>query len=516
MRLAENIVYTTTLEQLLNGIADLPSDLPEQFNVRISGVQLDSRQVKPGDLFFACFGKNHDARDYIDAAIERGAIAVLAHAGGNWQGVTVQKGVIVLAIDDLAARAGEIASRFFDEPSAAMSMIGVTGTNGKTSCTQFIAQALNSMQRCCGVIGTLGIGVPPELKDSSFTTPDPVQVQAALAELRDKGADTVAMEVSSQGLHQYRVNGVRFDVAVFTNLTRDHLDYHGSMDDYAETKRKLFMFASLSSAVVNMDDSFATRILNSLAPSVRSYTYSVSNTNADVHAIKLERSRDGFKAFIHTPCGDGELSGVLLGTFNFSNLMAVLTTLIATESARTDFKLELLLERLSHLEPVSGRMEIVGDSGDITAVVDYAHTPDALRVALLALREHFTGRIWCVFGCGGNRDQGKRPLMAEMAEQYADMLIVTDDNPRTENADEIVRQILLGIVDNSRLIVERDRAKAIESAIVGASAGDVVLIAGKGHENYQDVNGQRMAFSDVKQARIALGKRQANPHKGSE
>ena len=515
MRLAENIVNTTTLKQLLDGIADLPTELPAEFDVRLSGVQLDSRQVKPGDLFFACFGKNHDARDYIDAAIARGALAVLAHAGGKWQDVTVRNGVVVLAIDDLAARTGEIASRFFDEPSAAMSMIGVTGTNGKTSCTQFIAQTLNSMQRCCGVIGTLGIGVPPKLQDSSFTTPDPVQVQAALAELRQKGADTVAMEVSSQGLHQHRVNGVRFDVAVFTNLTRDHLDYHGSMDDYAETKRKLFMFASLSSAVVNMDDPFATRILNSLAPSVHSYTYSVSNSNADVYAVKLQRSRDGFKALIHTPVGEGELSGVLLGTFNFSNLMAVLTTLIATESARSDFNLQRLLEHLAHLEPVSGRMEIVGDSGDITAVVDYAHTPDALRVALLALREHFTGRIWCVFGCGGNRDQGKRPLMAEMAEQFADVLIVTDDNPRTESADEIVRQILLGIEDTSHLIVERDRAKAIELAILGASAGDVVLVAGKGHENYQDINGKRMAFSDVKQARIALTKRQANSQQGS-
>ena len=515
MRLAENTVYTTTLEQLLSGIVDLPAELPAEFGVRVSGVQLDSRQVQAGDLFFACFGKNHDARDYIDAAIARGAIAVLAHAGGKWQGITVQRGVLVLAVDDLAARAGEIASRFFDEPSTAMSMIGVTGTNGKTSCTQFIAQALNSMQRCCGVIGTLGIGIPPDLQDSSFTTPDPVQVQAALAELRKKGADTVAMEVSSQGLHQHRVNGVRFDVAVFTNLTRDHLDYHGSMDDYAETKRKLFMFASLNSAVVNMDDPFAMRILNSLAPSVRSYTYSVSNSKADVYAVKLERVRDGFKALIHTPFGDGELSGMLLGTFNFSNLMAVLTTLIATESSRADFKLEHFLHHMSRLQPVSGRMEIVGGSADITAVVDYAHTPDALRVALLALREHFTGRIWCVFGCGGNRDQGKRPLMAEMAEQYADMLIVTDDNPRTESADEIVRQILLGVEDTSRLIVERDRAKAIAKAIVGASAGDVVLVAGKGHEDYQDINGMRMAFSDVKQVRIALVKRQENILQGS-
>ncbi|MCB1664205.1 MAG: UDP-N-acetylmuramoyl-L-alanyl-D-glutamate--2,6-diaminopimelate ligase [Pseudomonadales bacterium] len=486
---------------------ELPSDLPAEFSVRISGVTLDSRQVKPGDLFFACFGRNHDARDYIDQAIAKGAVAVLAHAGGQWQGVEVRKGVIVLAIDDLAARTGLIASRFFDEPSAAMQMIGVTGTNGKTSCTQFIAQALNAMEHRCGVIGTLGIGVPPLLEDSSYTTPDPVQVQSALASLRGAGADTVAMEVSSQGLHQYRVNGVRFDVAVFTNLTRDHLDYHGSMDEYFETKRRLFLMEGLSSAVVNIDDAYATGILNSLAPTVRSYTYSLANPNADVYATALELNRQGYRAQVHTPFGDGELQGALLGSFNFSNLLAVLTSLLALQSAQPDFDLARLFRQMSRLQPVAGRMEIVGGESDITVVVDYAHTPDALRVTLQALREHFSGQLWCVFGCGGNRDQGKRPIMAEMAETYADRLIVTDDNPRRENADEIVRQILLGVEDTSRLIVERDRARAIETAIVQARAGDVVLVAGKGHENYQDVNGHKTVFSDVNQARLALAKR---------
>jgi len=515
MNIAEKIVYTTTLDQLLSGIVDLPRDLPSAFDVSVSGIQLDSRLVQPGDLFLACFGKNHDARDYIDIAIERGAVAVLAHASGQWQGATIRQGILILAIGDLAAKAGEVAGRFYDEPSAALTMFGITGTNGKTSCTQFIAQVLNGMNRCCGVIGTLGMGVPPQLVESSYTTPDAVQVQSALADMRFAGADSVAMEVSSQGLHQHRVNGVKFDVAVFTNLTRDHLDYHGSMEEYANTKRQLFMFESLSSAVVNIDDSFASHLLNSLSPTVKSYTYSIENSQADVYALKLARNSNGFKARVHTPFGDGDVSGALLGTFNFSNLMAVLTSLIASESTRADFDIEELFKQLSQVSAVSGRMEMISDeNADITVVVDYAHTPDALRVALLALREHFAGRIWCVFGCGGNRDQGKRPLMAEMAEQHADVLVVTDDNPRKEDADDIVRQILLGIEDKSELIVQRDRAKAIELAISNAAAGDVVLLAGKGHENYQDINGKKMVFSDVKQARLALARRMASNPQG--
>jgi UDP-N-acetylmuramoyl-L-alanyl-D-glutamate--2,6-diaminopimelate ligase len=509
MNTAEKIVYTTSLEQLLSGLVTLPTGLPAEFDVRISGVTLDSRTVAPGDLFFACFGRNHDGRDYIDAAIDNGAAAILAQADSRWQGMSLRRGVPVLCVDDLAARVSAVAGRFFDEPSAAMTMIGVTGTNGKTSCTQFIAQVLGSMGRSCGVIGTLGHGFLPALEESAHTTPDPVFLQAALAELRSRGADTVAMEVSSQGLHQHRVSGVRFDVAVFTNLTRDHLDYHGSMEDYAETKRRLFMMAGLSSAVVNMDDPHACRILNTLSPAVRSYTFSVSNAHADIHARGLQLTPRGYRAQVCTPFGEGEIAGALLGRFNFSNVLAVLATLIATESGRPHFSLSALLERVALLQPVPGRMQIVAQPADITAVVDYAHTPDALQVSLQALREHFQGRIWCVFGCGGNRDQGKRPLMAEIAERHADMLVVTDDNPRLEDADAIVRQIVLGVTDSGKLIVERDRAKAIALAVASAAPGDVVMIAGKGHETYQDVRGQKLMFSDVAQARAALQRRGA-------
>jgi len=514
MNTAKNFLYTTSLDELLSGISELPEKLPAEFDVQIRGVQMDSRLVQPGDLFFASFGKNHDARDYIEIAIEKGAVAILAHAGSQWEGVAVRHGIIVIAIDDLASKIGIIASRFFDRPSAAMTMIGVTGTNGKTSCTHFLAQIASQLMHRCGLIGTMGSGFLGELEDTSYTTPGPVSVQSTLAQMRHDGADMVAMEVSSQGLHQHRVTGVEFDVAVFTNLTRDHLDYHGDMTAYADTKARLFKFNSLASAVVNVDDQYASFFLNSLSPSVKSYTFSVSCTRADVHAVNVEYTPTGYKARIHTPLGEREIQGNLLGRFNFSNVLAVLTTLIATESARTNFSLDYLFTSLSRLRPVAGRMQIVGEAGDITAVVDYAHTPDALRSALIALRDHFTGNVWCVFGCGGNRDQGKRPLMAEVAESFADHLVVTDDNPRTESPDEIVKQIVLGFEDFTRVVVERDRAKAISLAINNARSGDVVLIAGKGHETYQDINGNRMAFSDAGQARIALLERIGKQKKG--
>jgi len=507
MNTAEKIVYTTSLEQLLSGLVSLPAGLPAEFDVRISGVTLDSRTVAPGDLFFACFGRNHDGRDYIDAAIDKGAAAVLAQADSRWQGMTLRRGVPLLCVDDLAARVSAIAGRFFDEPSAALTMIGVTGTNGKTSCTQFIAQVLAGMGRSCGVIGTLGHGFLPALEESTHTTPDPVFLQAALADLRSRGADTVAMEVSSQGLHQHRVSGVRFDVAVFTNLTRDHLDYHGSMEDYAETKRRLFMMAGLSSAVVNMDDPYACRILNSLSPSVRSYTFSLNSPHADIHALSLQLTPRGYRARVNTPFGEGEISGALLGRFNFSNVLAVLATLIATESVRPHFSLAALLERVALLQPVPGRMQIVPQPADITAVVDYAHTPDGLEKALQALREHCCGTLWCVFGCGGDRDRGKRPLMGEIAERYADRLVLTDDNPRFESSSAILADIRAGLARPDEAIMIPERAAALAYALREATPGSAVLIAGKGHEGHQEIAGSRLPFSDAEQALSVLKER---------
>jgi UDP-N-acetylmuramoyl-L-alanyl-D-glutamate--2,6-diaminopimelate ligase len=507
MNTAKQIMYETSLKKLLIGLVALPAEWSSELDTKITGIQLDSRRLSRGDLFLASFGKNHDARDYIDYAIEHGAAAVLAESGGRWSGFELRCGVPILAVDNLSALMSEIASRFFADPSQHLQMVGVTGTNGKTSCTQFIAQSLNSLGDLCGVIGTLGYGFHEPMKDTGYTTPDAVVLQLILAQLYCEHANTVAMEVSSQGLHQGRVNGVKFDVAVFTNLSRDHLDYHGSMDSYGESKLKLFTREKLKAAIVNADDPFATTILNRLPGSVKSYTFSIADKRCDVFASDLQLLPGGYAATVVTPWGEGQIKGALLGYFNFSNVLAVITTLLTLQDEKRAFSLAQILAAVSQLKPVSGRMEIVGGQEDITAVVDYAHTPDALKSALIALRAHFTGDIWCVFGCGGNRDQGKRPLMAEVAELYANYSVVTDDNPRNESADDIVRQIMLGVEDKSRFHIERDRAAAIVLAISKARPGDVVLVAGKGHESYQDIGGNRMVFSDFSQVRLALNSR---------
>jgi UDP-N-acetylmuramoyl-L-alanyl-D-glutamate--2,6-diaminopimelate ligase len=503
---AQNAVTKMFLAELLQDIG--PDYISEDVfaHVTVSGMTMDSRLVAPGDLFIALFGRNHDARDYINVALQRGASSVIADAGGQWRDCLWMGGVPVIAVEGLRAKAGHIAARFYAHPASCQPVIGVTGTNGKTSCTQFIAQILAGLGKRCGVVGTLGYGVYPELQDTGFTTPDAIVLQKSLAEIAATNVSCIAMEVSSQGLHQHRLNGVSFNSAVFTNLTRDHLDYHGSMAAYAEAKRRLFEYEGLKAGVINMDDSYAACMLNALPRSAASFTYSISDARADVHAISLEFRADGYAARIHTPWGEGELRGRLLGSFNFSN---VLSAIAAVMTLPEEYPLNDVLQQAALLKPVTGRMEIVGDTDEVTAVVDYAHTPDGLRSALQALRQHVSGDIWCVFGCGGNRDQGKRPLMAEVADELADQIVITDDNPRNENADDIVRQILLGFNDKSRAIVERDRAKAISLVIGQARRGDVVLVAGKGHENYQDVCGQRLAFSDAAHVRLALQQRRA-------
>jgi len=498
-----------TLDLLLTGIVALDDVPTEALTVSVSGMSLDSRKLGEGDLFFACFGKNHDARDYIDYAIERGAVAVLAQSGGDWQGYQSRSGVPIICVVDLVACISAIAARFYGEPGKCLVSVGVTGTNGKTSCTQFLAQALNAAGEACGVIGTLGSGMYPNLDDSGYTTPDPITVQRSLAEFVNEGAGYSAIEASSQGLHQHRLAAVPFHAGVFTNLSREHLDYHENMELYGEAKKKLFYAEGLEVAIINSDDSYASSILNDICSRVRSLTYSLSDSRADVHVVEVTLLPDGYRTLLHTPWGDTELSGGLLGRFNISNVLAVLCALMTLPEGGFRPSLSSAARILSGLGPVSGRMEIVGASKGVSVVVDYAHTPDALKSALTALRDHYDGRIHCVFGCGGNRDKGKRPLMAEVVESLSDYLIVTDDNPRMENADDIVKQILLGIEDKSRVIVQRDRALAIRGTIMRAAPGDVVLVAGKGHENYQDVGGQRMAFSDVAQVRLALQERGA-------
>ena len=507
MNTAEQLKHHATLADLIDGMVELPAKIVKQLHITVTGVQMDSRLLRPGDLFIACFGRNHDARNYVGTAISKGAIAILVESGGDWQGVRQVDEVNIIAIDNLSAKISAIAGRFYAHPSEKLHVFGITGTNGKTSCSQFIAQALNKYGYQCGVMGTLGYGIQGNLKETHLTTPDAVFTQMALAEMVRDQIDPVVMEVSSVGLHQKRVQAIRFDTAIFTNLTRDHLDYHGSMEAYGENKKKLFAFEKLKTAIINLDDPYALSIINGIASDVEVLTYSLKNSVASVYAEHLQLTRQGFQARVMTPFGAGEIKGRLLGYFNFSNLLAVIAALITYLSARGEFSLDELFAKLSTLQPVNGRMEIIGDDETITAVVDYAHTPDGLRSALVGLRDHFPGKIWCVFGCGGNRDKGKRPMMGEIAETYADRLIIADDNPRNEEGDEIVQHILSGISDKSVATVMRDRAAAIAYAIDNASEGDVVLVAGKGHETYQDIGGNRLIFSDANQVRLALQQR---------
>ncbi|MEQ8953444.1 MAG: UDP-N-acetylmuramoyl-L-alanyl-D-glutamate--2,6-diaminopimelate ligase, partial [Gammaproteobacteria bacterium] len=360
----------------------------------------------------------------------------------------------------------------------------------------------------CGVIGTLGYGTYGALRETQLTTPDAVFTQMALAEMVRDGIDPVAIEVSSVGLHQKRVKAVRFETAIFTNLSRDHLDYHESMEAYLDNKKKLFLSEGLRHAIINLDDPCALSIINSVASDVEVITYSLNNKMATVYAENITPTRQGIEATVKTPMGGGKIAVRLIGYFNFSNLLAVVAALVSYLPQKIELDIAALFEHLSELSPVSGRMEIIGDDPEITAVVDYAHTPEGLRSALTALREHFDGRIWCLFGCGGNRDKGKRPIMGEIAEQHADYLIISDDNPRNERGDDIVQHILSGINDVAAVKVIRDRAEAIEYAILRAAPGDVVLIAGKGHENYQDIGGNRHIFSDANQVRLVLNERQ--------
>jgi len=490
----------------------------DAMDVELTGIEIDSRQIDPGDLFLAYKGASHDGRDFVDDVIAKGAKAVLVEADEEWSEITIRNGVPVIPVEKLTARIGKIAARFFDYPAAAFWLIGITGTNGKTSCCQFVGQCLSMLGYKTGISGTLGHGIygQPYTNDESGpgTTPDAISVQKIFEEVRIQNGEAMVMEVSSHGLSQNRVNTSEFDVAVFTNLSRDHLDYHGGMKAYGDEKRKLFINPHLKIAVINMDDMFSAKILNSLAKNVKSFTYSMHNPKADVFPRALEFKSSGFELDVVTPWGQGRFSSTLAGSFNVSNILAVLTTVMASEANKPDFDFDNVLEKVAAVSPVKGRMEILGDF-PVSVVVDYAHTPDGLKNALAALRQHTKGDIWCVFGCGGDRDKGKRPLMAEIAEQMANRLIITDDNPRNEDSMAIINQIKSGLSDTSRTVIEHDRAKAIDYAINNANEGDIVLIAGKGHEEYQDIGGNRMVFSDVKQARVSLNNRFAEQNQNN-
>ncbi|NOX92676.1 MAG: UDP-N-acetylmuramoyl-L-alanyl-D-glutamate--2,6-diaminopimelate ligase [Gammaproteobacteria bacterium] len=484
----------------------------------IGGLCLDSRKVQKGDLFFALGGEQVHGKEFIDDAIKRGASVVLWASPTARQEVRGDRQVPVYGVPDLKNRVGYIAERFYGEPTKSQFVIGVTGTNGKTSVTRFIAHALQKDEPC-GVLGTLGNGVFGRLEKGDFTTPDAITLHTLLDDLRHENVQRVVMEASSHGLEQGRVAGVAFDVAVFTNLSHEHLDYHGTMENYGQAKRRLFETKGLKYAVINIDDDYGRQLLTSMPGVVGTVSYGFGDGKGGDDVLpsllgsRLQLDRNGLRMHVESDWGKGDLQVPLLGAFNAANLLAALGTLLASGIAFDD-----ALQRLSDVQPVPGRMQGHGGTNQQPlVVVDYAHTPDALQQVLVAVRAHaavqagavIAPKLWCVFGCGGDRDRSKRPLMAAAAEQLADKVIVTDDNPRTENAQVIVADILQGFSRVDDVLVIADRASAIEKAILSAAEDDVVLIAGKGHEDVQIVGDERLPFNDAHEVERVLALRKS-------
>ncbi|UAW99002.1 UDP-N-acetylmuramoyl-L-alanyl-D-glutamate--2,6-diaminopimelate ligase [Halopseudomonas nanhaiensis] len=463
-------------------------------DVTLASIEIDSRRVTGGGLFLALPGLHSDGRDFIHAAAEAGAVAIAYEAADGFPPPALS--IPCVPVAGLAGRLSTLADIFHGSPSHKLGLIGVTGTNGKTSVTQMLAQALDALGKPCGVIGTLGSGMIGSLNDHGMTTPDALRVQEQLAALRAQGAAWVAMEVSSHALDQDRVAAVDFNLGVFTNLSRDHLDYHGDMQRYGEAKARLFAMP-LRTAVINADDAFGRKLSGGCSMQV--IDYSVGDTQAALHCSDVAFDSRGIHATVHFGSEQARLDSALLGTFNLSNLLAVIGSLLALDVA-----LERAVALVGRVVPPAGRMQRIGGEAAPLVVIDYAHTPDALQKALDALRAHVHGRLTCVFGCGGDRDTGKRPLMAQIAEQGADQVVVTDDNPRTEPSARIIEHILQGFAQPQRARVIPDRAAAIRDTITAANAGDVILLAGKGHETYQEINGVRHPFNDLEQARQAL------------
>ncbi|WP_434515169.1 UDP-N-acetylmuramoyl-L-alanyl-D-glutamate--2,6-diaminopimelate ligase [Dechloromonas sp. ARDL1] len=475
----------------------------ESLGVFPSGAADDSRQVRPGDLFLAYPGDLSDGRRYIADALEKGAVAVIWQPGGDFSWDAAWR-VPHLAHDALRSLAGPLAHAVYGHPSEALSLIAITGTNGKTTISQCLARVY---PKPCAIIGTLGAGFPDAMAETGFTTPEATTLMRYLAEFREQQAAACALEASSIGIEEGRMNGARVDVAVFTNITRDHLDYHGTMDAYAAAKAKLFHWPRLRTAIVNLDDAFGLRLMRETS-AMRVLGYCIGEPRRDFHAVvraeELVDTPFGQRFNLVLPNGRAMVDTALVGRYNVSNLLAIAGVLFDAGLTAEEVAL-----RLSEIKAPPGRMERVGGNGEPLVAVDYAHTPDALDNALTALRDVATargGRLSVVFGCGGDRDKGKRPQMGAVAERLADRVLVTSDNPRSEVPQSILDDIAAGMVHAD---MEVDRAAAIRRAILEAGNGDVVLLAGKGHEPYQDMGGVRLAFSDIEQAEAALALRRS-------
>ena len=487
--------------------ADAVAWLRARVNVEGS-LQTDSRKVGPGDAFIAWPGAATDGRAYVAKALEQGAAAVLVEAEGL-DAFALQDERIA-ALKGLKAATGLIADQWFAHPSNEIEVLAVTGTNGKTTTAWWLAHALSKVKlqarTGAALVGTLGVGVPPHLEYTGLTTPDPVRLQRAFREYADAGLAACAIEASSIGIVEHRLDGTNIRVALFTNFTQDHLDYHGSMDAYWQAKAALFDWPGLRAAVVNVDDAHGARLWADLqGRPLDLWSVSIEGP-ARLLARDIRLDEQGLAFTVVEADHSLRMSTRLVGQYNVSNLLGVLAALRSL-----GLSLQEAVAACAHLEPVPGRMQQIARSGQPLVAVDYAHTPDALEKALQALQpaaRQRGGKLWCVFGCGGDRDNTKRPLMGRAAQTYADCVLVTSDNPRSEVPERIIDQILAGMRAGENLHVQADRAAAIAEALSRADARDVVLIAGKGHEDYQETKGVRHPFSDMAEAHKALAARE--------
>jgi len=461
----------------------------------LTGIELDSRRVTPGQAFLAVAGARTHGMQHVAQAQSRGASVVIHDGLADVPRLEIPS----VEVSGLGRLLSAIGARFFHSPSDHLTIAGVTGTNGKTSTAHFIAQAWQATSADAGIIGTIGYGPLGGLKPANMTTPDPISLQAMLSDCLDQGVEKLAMEVSSHALDQGRCDDVAFDAAVFTNLSRDHLDYHGTMEAYAAAKRRLFVDYHPRFAVINLDDPFGKVLAGEISNGTQVFTYG-TNGSSELRGSVLQMDSMGMKIRLASPWGDGEVRTGLLGAFNISNLLAAAGTL-----ALLGMPWSQVMHQLEMMRAVPGRMHCMGgDASQPVVVVDYAHTPDALQKALTALRSHLHGRLVCVFGCGGDRDSGKRPIMAQVAESLSDCIVMTSDNPRGENPESIIGDMLAGLKNPGQARVIIDRATAIRQAVSECGQGDIVLIAGKGHETWQETGGRKIPFSDEAAVHAAL------------
>lgn len=496
------------LSELCKDFTDIAADLDPE----IHDLCEDSRYVKPGDLFIARKGEMSDGRQFVGDALKKGAAAVIYEVADG-HGLSMQHlqgwdpSVPLLPVNRIDEILGTVAKRFFHDPTRNLAVIGVTGTNGKTSTTQYIAQALRALKLPCGVIGTLGYGLNPELISSTHTTPDVITLNRYCSQLQQEGARAIAMEVSSHALEQKRIAGLHLHMGILTNLTRDHLDYHHTMAAYAKAKRKLFTHPGLKLAIINAEDEFGLDLLKTLPNNLSKLAYAVEapvkglGNIAQIYATDIMLSNPGLCFKVQTPMGAISVQTTLLGRFNVANVLATIGALLSLNFSINDIERVLPL-----LQSVNGRMQMLGGGNKPRVVIDYAHTPDALAQVLLAIKAHNPERIICIFGCGGDRDKGKRPFMGKIAETYSDYCIITNDNPRHEKPLRIAEEIVTGMTEKSIRAIILDRKEAILEGIHKAGPKDIVLIAGKGHETYQQIGDTKYPLSDVQIALDILNK----------